>query len=84
VHEYLDMRTLYARWMPDVLIIFQKQQCVDDLEQFLAIFNRNKVEFFHRYIKMDETWLLHYTPESNQQSAEWTEHDEPNPKRGKT
>jgi hypothetical protein len=32
---------------------------------------------------MDETWLLHYTPESNRQS-EWTERDEPNPKRGKT
>jgi hypothetical protein len=33
---------------------------------------------------MDETWLLHYTPQSNRQSAEWTESDEPNPKRGKT
>jgi hypothetical protein len=31
-----------------------------------------------------ETWLLHYTPESNRQSADWTESDEPNPKRGKT
>jgi hypothetical protein len=30
------------------------------------------------------TWLLHNTPESNRQSAEWTERDEPNPKRGKT
>jgi hypothetical protein len=33
---------------------------------------------------MDITWLLHNTPESNRQSAEWTERDEPNPKRGKT
>jgi hypothetical protein len=33
---------------------------------------------------MDETWLLHNTPESNRQSAKWTECDEPNPKRGKT
>jgi hypothetical protein len=33
---------------------------------------------------MDLTWLLHNTPESNRQSAEWTERDEPNPKRGKT
>jgi hypothetical protein len=33
---------------------------------------------------MDVTWLLHNTPESNRQSAEWTERDEPNPKRGKT
>jgi hypothetical protein len=33
---------------------------------------------------MDETWLLHNTPESNRQSAEWTERDEPNSKREKT
>jgi hypothetical protein len=49
----------------------------DDSEQFLAIFNRYKAEFFRRYITMDETWLLHYTPESNRQSAEWNERDEP-------
>jgi hypothetical protein len=28
--------------------------------------------------------LLRYTPETNIQLAEWTERDEPNPKRGKT
>ncbi|GFV36022.1 mariner Mos1 transposase [Trichonephila clavipes] len=33
---------------------------------------------------MDETWLHHFTPESNRQSAEWTARDEPTPKRGKT
>jgi hypothetical protein len=33
---------------------------------------------------MDETWLLHYTPDSSRLSSGWTEHDEPNPKRGRT
>jgi hypothetical protein len=33
---------------------------------------------------MDVTWLLHNTPEANRQSAEWTERDELNQKRGKT
>jgi hypothetical protein len=33
---------------------------------------------------MDVTRLLHNTPDSNRQSAEWTERDELNPKRGKT
>jgi hypothetical protein len=33
---------------------------------------------------MDVTWLLHNTPESNRQSVEWTERNEPNRKRGKT
>lgn len=84
VHQYLDMRKLCAKWVPRVLTIDQKQQRVVDSEQCLAIYNRNKAEFFRRYITMDETWLHHYTPESNRQSAEWTERDEPTPKRGKT
>jgi hypothetical protein len=73
-----------AKWGPRILTIDQNQQRVDDSEQCLATFNRNKYEFFRRYITMDVTWLLHNTPESNRQSAEWTERDEPNPKRGKT
>jgi [histone H3]-lysine36 N-dimethyltransferase SETMAR len=51
---------------------------------FSDIFNHNKDEFFRRFITMDETWLHHYTPWSNRQSADWTESDEPNPKREKT
>jgi [histone H3]-lysine36 N-dimethyltransferase SETMAR len=81
VHEYLDMQKLCAKWVPRVLTIDQKQQRVDDSEQFLAIFNQSKDEFFRRYIILDKIWLLHYTPESNRQSDE---HNEPNPKRGKT
>jgi len=26
-----------------------------------------------RFITMDETWIHHYTPESKQQSKQWTE-----------
>jgi hypothetical protein len=59
VQEYLDMQKLCAKWVPHVLTIVQKQQRVYDSEQFLAIFNSNKDEFFRRYITMDETWLLH-------------------------
>jgi hypothetical protein len=50
VHEYLDMRKVCAKWLPRMLTIDQNQQRVDDLEQCLAIFNRNKDEFFRRYI----------------------------------
>lgn len=33
---------------------------------------------------MEKTWLHHYTPEFNRQSAERISRDKPNPKRGKT
>jgi hypothetical protein len=46
----------------------------DDSEQCLAIFNRNKDEFFSRYITMDVTWLLHNTPTvSRVDWTRWTE-----------
>jgi hypothetical protein len=84
VHEFLDMQKLCAKCVPRVLTIDQNQQRVNDSEQCLAIFNRNKDEFFRRYITMNVTWLFYNTPESNRQSAEQIERDEPNPKRGKT
>jgi hypothetical protein len=62
VHEYMDMRKLCAKWVPRVLTIDENQQRVDDSEQCLAIFNRNKDEFFRRCTTMDVTWLLHNTP----------------------
>lgn len=84
LHEYLGMRKLCAKWVPRELTMNQKQQRVDDSEQCLELLNRNKVEFLRRYVTMDETWLYHYTPESNRQSSEWTARYEPDPKRGKT
>jgi hypothetical protein len=42
-------------------------------EQCLERFNKNKTDFFRRFITMDETWIHHYTPESKQQSKQWTE-----------
>jgi hypothetical protein len=42
-------------------------------EQCLESFNKNKTDFVHQFITMDETWIHHYTPESKQQSKQWTE-----------
>ncbi|KAF7265518.1 hypothetical protein GWI33_021053 [Rhynchophorus ferrugineus] len=45
---------------------------------------RNKLEFLRRYATMEETWLHHFTPKTNHESSEWTPHNEPAPKHGKT
>jgi hypothetical protein len=42
-------------------------------EQRLERFNKNKIDFLRRFITMHETWIHHYTPESKQQSRQWTE-----------
>jgi hypothetical protein len=39
----------------------------------LERFNKSKTDFVRRFITMDETCIHHYTPESKQQSKQWTE-----------
>ena len=65
------MRMLCAKWVPRELTVDQKQQRIDAWGECLALLNRNKMEFYRRYVTMDETWLHYYTPESKRQSAEW-------------
>jgi hypothetical protein len=62
IHEKLDKQKLCAKWLTRVLTIDQNLQRVDDSEQRLTIINRNKNEFYLRYITMDVTWILHNTP----------------------
>lgn len=84
LHEHLGMKKLCARWVPRFLTEEQKQRRVDVSEANLAYLNRDPKEFLRRFITMDETWIHHYTPESNRQSAEWLTPGESRPKRPKT
>ncbi|EFN78783.1 hypothetical protein EAI_13082, partial [Harpegnathos saltator] len=40
---------------------------VDDSAGCLELFQCNRKDFLMRYVTMDETWIHHYTPESNRQ-----------------
>jgi len=73
LHEELDMKKLCARWMLPLLTADQKLTRMKISEQCLEHFNRNKTDFVRRFITMDEAWIHHYTPESKQQSEQWTE-----------
>jgi len=44
-------------------------------------FRRYPNDFLSRLVTMDETWLYHYDPETNQQSMEWQHSDSPRPKK---
>ena len=70
--EHLSMRKLCSKWMLCLLTVNLKQQSVDNSEHCLQLLQHNKKEFLHKYVTMDKTWLHHFIPESNQQSAEWT------------
>ena len=59
--------------MPRLLTADQQRSRMKISEQCLERFNKNKTDFVHRFITMNETWIHHYTPESKKQSKQWTE-----------
>jgi histone-lysine N-methyltransferase SETMAR len=73
LHEELDMKKLWARWLPRLLTADQKRTRMKISEQCLERFTKNKTDFVRRFITMDETWIHHYAPESKPQSKQWTE-----------
>jgi len=73
LHEELDMKKLCGRCVPPLLPAYQKRTRMKISEQCLERFNKNKTGFVHRFISMYETWIHHYTPDSKQQSKQWTE-----------
>jgi histone-lysine N-methyltransferase SETMAR len=73
LHEELDIKNLCTRWVPRLLTADQKRTRMKISEQCVERLNRNYIDFIRRFITMDETWIHHYTPESKQQSKQWTE-----------
>jgi len=53
-------------------------------EQCLTLFKRNPKEFLRRFVIVDETRIHWYTPETKEQSKQWTSPGEPAPKKTKT
>jgi histone-lysine N-methyltransferase SETMAR len=84
IHEHLGIRKLIARWVPRLLTIYQKRQRVRASTRSLELFQRNPNEFLRRFITVDETWIYHYTPESQIQAKQWVEASSSAPKRPKT
>lgn len=83
LHEHLTMKKLCARWVPRLLAPNQKQRRKDVSADCLAHYRRNPTEFLRPFITVDETWFHLYTPETKQQSRQWTKKREP-PKKAKT
>ncbi|XP_054744389.1 uncharacterized protein LOC129248798 [Anastrepha obliqua] len=83
IHDELGMKKLSARWVPRLLTPLQKMNRMSTSKVGLDMFNRNPSEFLRRFITMDETWIHHYTPESEEQSKHWVERGSSAPKNAK-
>jgi len=73
LHEELDMKKALRKMGAVLAHSRSKMHSRENLGQCLECFNKNKTDFVHRFITMAETWIHHYTPESKQQSKQWTE-----------
>jgi hypothetical protein len=60
-----------ARCVPRMLTDGHKQNCIGAALSFLECYHRGDDEFLDHIVTGDETWVLHYTPESKCQSQEW-------------
>lgn len=83
LHEILGMRKLSARWVPRLLTPDNKRNRETISEQCLTLFKRNPKEFLRRFVTVDETWIHWYTPETKEQSKQWTSPGERAPKKAK-
>jgi histone-lysine N-methyltransferase SETMAR len=84
LHEHLTMKKLCSRCVPRLLTPVQKQCRKDISTDCLALYKSNPTEVLRRFITVDETWVHHHTPETKQQSKQWTVKGEPAPKKAKT
>jgi len=78
------LRKLSARWVPSLFTPDNKRNRETTSEQCLTLFKRNPKEFPRLFVTVDETWYHWYTPETKEQSKQWTLPDEPGPKNAKS
>ncbi|XP_033218081.1 uncharacterized protein LOC117173550 [Belonocnema kinseyi] len=83
LHEYLNMKKLSAGWVPRLLTLDHKRNCVTTSKECLAMFNRNPNEFLRCFLTVDKTWIHRNTPETKEQSKQWVSSGECAPKKAK-
>ena len=81
MHEDLDMRKLYAKWVPKCQNAYQKRQRCQSSEQLLEFFRRDANDLLSWLVTMDETWLYYNDTETKQQWMEWRHSGSPRPKK---
>ena len=71
IHECLGYRKVSCRWVPKHLDDVMKVKRMIASLNHLQRYAEEGDNFLDRIVTGDETWVLHYTPESKQQSMVW-------------
>jgi len=71
IRKDLDLRKLSSKWAPKCLKVDQKRQRCQSSEQIRNFFDTIQIiSRWARLVTMDETWLYHYDPETN--NKQWS------------
>ncbi|GFT00291.1 histone-lysine N-methyltransferase SETMAR [Trichonephila clavipes] len=84
LNQHLDMRKLSTHCVLRLLTLDQKRFRMSISNALLAQFRRNKSEFWHRLIIVDEAWIHHYSPKTKIEFKQRTAKGAPAPKKAKT
>ena len=76
VWTFLNKKAVFTVSLQRFTAVNQKQLRVENSERCLQLFQLNKKEFLHKYVTMDETWIYHFIPESNQQQVKAVQSDQ--------
>lgn len=83
LHEHLNMKKLYAKWVPYNLSEAQKANRVCMARSFLRKFCTDFESTKARLITSDETWIMYTNPSNNENSRERHLVDSPRPQKPK-
>ena len=84
IHECLGFRKVSCRWVPKQLDDVMKGKRMIASLNHLQRYAEEGDNFFNRIVTGDETWVLHYMPESKQQSMVWKHPQSPVRKKFRT
>ncbi|XP_025155966.1 histone-lysine N-methyltransferase SETMAR-like [Harpegnathos saltator] len=69
LHQHLDMKKLFSRWVPRLLTVDQKLNRVRCSKDGLQLFQQNPQDFRRRFVIVDTTWIHYYSPETKERIA---------------
>lgn len=84
IHECLGYRKVSCRWVPKQLDDVMKGKRMIASLNHLQRYAEEGDNFLDRLVTGDETWVLHYTPESKQESMVWKHPQSPVKKKFRT
>jgi len=81
VHDVLQYRKVFARWVPRQLTAELKERRVDACQEYLKRFEAECDGFLGRIVTGDETWVPYHQSETKKASKEWRHTSSPKPKK---